>query len=116
MGHVEAVPYFSRASGSYALGADPALYLYNVEQVIGGPFRVSARTQIGTPAQPFHRVINNMVYGDDGTESFFSGSGMDEPNDTAAGAVATFQGRANLPEQYVTQGAIGDGLSVPSDL
>ena len=114
--HVEAVPYFSQTSGGYAAGADPALYLYNVEEVRGGPFRFSGRSQIGTPAQPFHRVINNTVYGDDGTESFHSGSGLDEPNDTAAAAVTTFQGRANLPEKYITQGVIGDGLSIPSDL
>ena len=113
---VEAIPYFSQTSGGYAAGADPALYLYNVEEVRGGPFRFSGRSQAGTPAQPFHRVINNTVYGDDGTESFYAGSGLAEPNDTAAEAVATFQGRANLPEKYITQGVIGDGLSVPSDI
>ena len=112
---VKATPYFSRALGSEDLGADPALYLEGVTNVIGGAFEVSRRVPLQQAAQPFTLIVNNTVYGQDGTEAFFPGDGTDEPNDIISEAVLTHQGGANLPFSYTTSASIGDGVSTPLD-
>lgn len=112
---VKATPYFSRRLGTELLGADPALYLEGVTNVIGSPFSVSRRVPLQQAAQPFTRIVNNTIYGQDGTEAFFPGNGTDEPNDTIKEAVLTHQGSANLPISYTTSASIGDGVSTPED-
>ncbi len=74
------------------------------------------RVPLGESAQPFARVVNNTVFGNDGMRSFYPGSGLDEPNDTMLTAVETHQGRQHRPDSYETVGAIGDGVDTPADV
>ncbi|MCO6458585.1 MAG: tandem-95 repeat protein [Pirellulaceae bacterium] len=98
-------------------GAWPALYLENVSFVTLNPSRgfISRQVPLAAAPQPFGRIINNTIYGSDGTESFFAGSGLSEPNDTIFEAVNTYQGRAQNPEVYSTTATIGDNLDTPFD-
>ena len=55
-------------------------------------------------------AVNNTVYGNDGLESTFAGTGIVEPNDTLGQAVLTRQGAAPLPETL----ALGIAGQAPS--
>ncbi|XZE56816.1 Ig-like domain-containing protein [Planctomycetaceae bacterium SH139] len=58
--------------------------------------------------QPFARVINNTVYGSDGTAANFAQAGALEPSDQLATAIDTKQGRSHSVGAYTTTGVIGD--------
>ena len=66
--------------------------------------------------QPFHRVINNTVFGNDGLQAFFAGSGLDESNDRMDTAVETWQGRQQNPEFYSSDASIGDTTETLNDV
>lgn len=87
-----------------------SVYLDNVSDVTASSTIIGVRqTPLGAAAQPFHRVLNNTIYGNDGTQAFFPGSGFDEPNDTMDTAVETQQGRQHNPQVFASNGTIGDG-------
>jgi hypothetical protein len=69
-------------------------------------------TSLAHAAQPFGRIVNNTIHGNDGSEAFFTGDPMDEPNDTIFNAIDTRQGRAATPEVYTDNGIIGDNTSL----
>jgi large repetitive protein len=84
----------------------PALYLEGVSNInLGGAFDVR-RVDIAHDAQPFARVVNNTVYGNDGRASFNSESANQEPNDTIAQAIETWQGTGHNPISYAGNSSI----------
>lgn len=89
-----------------------AAYVDNATSVQAPPAIAVRRVPLGAAAQPFHRVLNNTIYGNDGNSSFFAGSGFDESNDTMGTAVETYQGRQHHPEYYIGLGTIGDSREV----
>ncbi len=80
------------------------------------PFTVTPRVvPIGQAAQPFGRIVNNTIVGNDGTASFFPDP-VSEPNDTIFNAVDTRQGRQASPEFFRANNVrIGDGTSFPQN-
>lgn len=93
----------------YLEGASGVYFSGNFQKMGGASPRLQ-QAPIAEAPQPFARIVNNTIYGNDGTESQFAGSGADEPNDTLAGAVDTKLGRSHKGA-YVTQGVIGDNAS-----
>ncbi len=92
----------------------PALYIEGisnvnfVNQVAGGnPFTIS-RVDVSDTPQPFVRVVNNTIYGNDGRASFSPDTTVSEPNDTITTAVETWQGTAHNPTSFTMTAAIGD--------
>lgn len=67
---------------------------------------------LGQAAQPFGRIVNNTIHGNDGSESFFTGNPTAEPNDTIFNAVDTRQGASASPEIYTGSGSIGDNSAL----
>ncbi|MCY2991103.1 MAG: choice-of-anchor L domain-containing protein, partial [Planctomycetota bacterium] len=112
-------------SGNTLLGiatqGDPAVFVEHASQVFGlGPPTGLANIRqlpLATANQPFGRIVNNTIYGHDGTSSFTtSGPVTTEPNDTIFSAVDTKQGRAQNPEVYASNGVIGDRPSIAQDV
>ncbi|TWT73866.1 GEVED domain-containing protein [Allorhodopirellula solitaria] len=68
---------------------------------------------IAEAPQPFARVINNTIYGADGTESLNPGDASADDNDVLSDATVTHVGRAHTGP-YVQPGAIG--YSIPQGL
>ncbi|MDX1924959.1 MAG: DVUA0089 family protein [Pirellulaceae bacterium] len=92
----------------------PALYLEGISAVNfvnqnggGNPFLIS-RVDVADTPQPFVRVVNNTVYGNDGRASFSPDTTVSEPNDTITTAVETWQGTAHNPTAFTMTAAIGD--------
>ncbi|MEO8493503.1 MAG: choice-of-anchor L domain-containing protein, partial [Planctomycetota bacterium] len=69
---------------------------------------------IGYAAEPLVAVVNNTIYGNDGSASF-AAQAPTEPNDTLAVATQTLQGRAHNPEAYIFTSFIGDTNHFPGD-
>ncbi|WP_231615288.1 tandem-95 repeat protein [Novipirellula artificiosorum] len=61
--------------------------------------------------QPVSKIVNNTVYGEDGTQSRFPGSATAEPNDVLLQAVETYVGNAHTGA-FVTAAQIGDNSAV----
>ncbi|WP_164101631.1 tandem-95 repeat protein [Candidatus Laterigemmans baculatus] len=79
-----------------------------------GPF-FTRQIPVADAPQPFARIVNNTIYGADGTASLYPGQGTDESNDTLETAVDTRQGRSHDENGYVTIANIGDsGASDPT--
>jgi len=80
------------------------------------PFAITPRvTSIGQSAQPFGRIVNNTIVGNDGNASFFPDS-IAEPNDTIFNAVDTRQGRQASPERFTASNVrLGNSLSFPQN-
>ncbi len=77
--------------------------------------QIEIPVSLGLSAQPFHRVLNNTVYGNDGTQAFYPGTGLSEPNDQISTAVETWQGRQHNPAVFSSDGIIGDGTETLND-
>ena len=95
-----------------------AVYVENVSSIVDtspGSFNTLREVPIANASEAFTRIVNNTIYGNDGTESTFAGTAIDEPNDILGKAVVSRQGRVPLPEFYVDQASIGDGSSIPVD-
>lgn len=98
----------------YLTGASQ-IYSSNLYQKVGGSSVSSQFLSFAQAPQPFVRVVNNTIYGNDGTESQYAGAGTDEPNDTIAAAVDTKLGRSHKGA-YVTTATLGDNQSsLPPD-
>lgn len=89
-----------------------ALYLEGVSNLNwvdrnggGNPFDIR-RVDIANDSQPFARVVNNTVYGNDGRATFNSGAATQEPNETISQAIETWQGTAHNPISYTGTGVI----------
>ncbi|MEZ6135389.1 MAG: tandem-95 repeat protein [Pirellulaceae bacterium] len=92
----------------------PALYLEGVSNINfvnrvagGNPFDIR-RVDVAETAQPFVRVVNNTVYGNDGRASFAGATTPSEPNDTISTAVETWQGTGHNPLAFNLDAEIGD--------
>ena len=92
----------------------PALYLEGISNINfvnriagGNPFDIR-RVDIADTPQPFVRVVNNTVYGNDGRASFSPDTTVSEPNDTITTAVETWQGTAHNPISFTMTASIGD--------
>jgi hypothetical protein len=70
-----------------------------------GPF-ASIAAPVQEAVQPFARIVNNTIYGADGTESNFRQPGSNEPSDLLTTAVDTKLGRSHTAP-YTTTGTIG---------
>lgn len=106
----------------------PSVFVSDVEETnavyIDGVTNVSFVTALGgsvTTAplaespQPFARIVNNTIYGNDGTEAQFPQNGAAEPSDTIAQAIDTKRGRAHRGA-YVTTATLGDNAGPLSPL
>lgn len=90
----------------------PALYIEGISNFyfnFGGISSASFLPLAEAP-QPFARIVNNTIYGNDGTESQFFGQATDESNDVLSQAVDTKLGRSHKGT-YVTNGVIGDNTN-----
>ncbi|MFO1062598.1 MAG: choice-of-anchor L domain-containing protein [Pirellulales bacterium] len=92
----------------------PALYLEGATAITfinaqggGNPFNIR-RVDAAASTQPFARIVNNTIIGNDGRESFAATSTVNEPNDTIATAVDTWQGTAHNPQTFTLNASIGD--------
>ncbi len=94
-----------------------AVYLDNVSSVEVPRYSVVEARQVplGRAVQPFQRVINNTVFGNDGLQAFFAQSGLHEPNDRMQSAIETWQGRQQNPEYYSSDASIGDTTETLND-
>jgi hypothetical protein len=108
---------YARRQGDLFLGGSYlAAYIDHARDVtvLSGhsPFVTSPRVvPIGQAAQPFGRIINNTVVGNDGNASFFPDP-VAEPNDTIFNAVDTRQGRQASPELFTASNVrIGDSIN-----
>ncbi|MBM4088790.1 MAG: hypothetical protein FJ276_05075, partial [Planctomycetes bacterium] len=115
--HLDANMFYSRwLRNPLTLAPLVATYVDHASTITSSTSAIrTRRVPVGSSAQPFHRVLNNTVYGNDGQRSFFPGSGLDESNDTMGNAVETHQGRQHHPESYITNGVIGDGVDLLND-
>ncbi len=98
-----------------------AVYVENIEHfdeshhiTIPSIFETQRFMPIGYAAQPFVKVVNNTIYGNDGNASFFPEAPV-EPNDTLVNAADTRQGRAHNPVSYTATSFIGDSQNFRSD-
>ncbi|MFV1964338.1 MAG: PPC domain-containing protein, partial [Pirellulaceae bacterium] len=66
---------------------------------------------IAVGAEPFTRVVNNTIFGNDGNYAFFPDP-IDEPNDTIPVAVDTRQGRQHNPESFTSPTAVGTEATI----
>ncbi|MCR9295349.1 MAG: Ig-like domain-containing protein [bacterium] len=93
----------------------PALFLEGVTNVTWddnngpnlNPFDIRRVDAADTP-QPFVRILNNTVYGNDGRASLDGREVGAEPNDTIDVATQTWQGTATNPLSYNTDASIGN--------
>ncbi len=100
--------------------ATPAVYIEGASNVfIGrGNYATIQLTPLAEAPQPFARVVNNTIYGNDGRESQFSVAGTAEPNDSVPNAVET-KLNDSYRGPYLTQAVLGDannGLSPDLDV
>lgn len=93
-----------------------AVYIEGVTNValITGAGSVTSAPLAESP-QPFARIVNNTIYGNDGTEAQFAQNGATEPSDTIAQAIDTKRGRAHRGA-YVTTATLGDNAGPLSPL
>jgi hypothetical protein len=103
----------SRAAGGGTFGPDPAVFVEHASSVVGGG-AIIRRVGHAFSAQPYTRVINNTVFGNDGDYSAFPDPSV-EPNDTLFNAIDTRQGRQHNPESYTATASIGDTLNFRVD-
>ena len=125
---VEAVTAPSRLVGDDFLNnfGDRAVYVYGARQVVSGvrggqvsgsdtAFQDHRLAAIAHGPQPFTRVVNNTIYGTDGSYSSYPGNPANEPNDTIFNAVDTRQGRQASPETYTrTNVVLGNTTALPT--
>ncbi len=97
-----------------------AVYLEGVSNIYfttaygGGPGNlVVPEANIAEAPQPFARIINNTIYGADGTESLFPDDASLDQNDTLAEATVTHVGRAHTGP-YIQSAEIG--YNIPQGL
>ena len=82
---------------------------------IGGTMFAGQRVlPIAPAAQPFVRIVNNTIYGNDGNASLFPDAVV-EPNDTLYNAVNTMQGRAHTPVTFTANATLGNSLNFRDD-
>lgn len=102
MAYPTATVFINGASGIYFTGA--------FSKTGGsGPFNRNF-APVQEAVQPFARVVNNTIYGSDGTESNFPENGANEPSDLLSTAVDTKLGRSHTAA-YTTTGTIGGATS-----
>ena len=97
----------------------PAVYIEGATQLQwqdgpngnSNPFDIR-QLDLGESPQPQAKIINNTIIGTDGRASFNGESALNEPNDTLATAVQTWQGTAHNPLSFSDIGIIGDGGQV----
>jgi hypothetical protein len=98
MAYATPTVYIDGASGIYFTGVFS-------KSGSSGPFSTSF-APVQEAVQPFARVVNNTIYGSDGTESNFPVAGTVEPSDQLRNAIDTKLGRSHAAP-YTTTAAIG---------
>ncbi|GIX00191.1 MAG: hypothetical protein KatS3mg111_3523 [Pirellulaceae bacterium] len=95
----------------------PAVYLEGVNNIVfanaaggGNPFDIRP-LDLGAAPQPHARIVNNTIIGKDGRASFNGEAATQEPNDTIADAIQTWQGTSHNPLEYTATGVIGDSVT-----
>ena len=96
----------------------PAVYIEGATQLQwqdgpvgnGNPFDIR-QLDLGEAPQPQAKIVNNTIIGTDGRASFNGEAAVNEPNDTLASAVQTWQGTAHNPLEYTSTGFIGDAVT-----
>ena len=68
----------------------------------------SAQVSHAYGPQPFARIVNNTIFGNDGTFATYP-EAVAEPNDTLDNAIDTRQGPQHNPESFQAAASIGDG-------
>lgn len=104
-------------SASLYLEGVSGIYVSSSFQKFGGgnPFNIG-QAAVGEAAQPFAQIVNNTIYGQDGTESTFTEQAITvqaDGDDTLDGALRTQVGQAHA-STYLTTGTIGNGNPVNS--
>ncbi len=77
------------------------------------PFNLTGLAPIHDAPQPVSRIVNNTIYGNDGTASRFSGNPLTEPNDLLFQAVDTRLGAVHTGA-FVKAGNFGDSTTATS--
>ncbi|MDP6719292.1 MAG: PPC domain-containing protein, partial [Pirellulaceae bacterium] len=108
----------SRSPGGFTPGPDPAVFVEHVSGIGSSPpgsgvLRIRRVGHAYQP-QPFARVVNNTIFGNDGDFSFFADPSL-ESNDTLFNAIDTRQGRQHNPESFTASATIGDTQNFRDD-
>ena len=107
----------SRNAGQFGVG-DPGVFLENVSSVTstGRNTGIASFRPVSHAygPQPFVRVVNNTIFGNDGDYSSFPDP-VAESNDTIGSAIDTRQGRQHNPNVFQAATTIGDGTSFRAD-
>ena len=99
--------------------SEPAVYIQGASLVIDDPFAPTGtgftdfggqifQAPIYEAPQPFARVVNNTIYGDDGTESAFPENADNEPNDFLESAIETNLGSSHRGAYRQTSVTLGN--------
>ena len=108
---VEIGPWLaSAASGSGLDFIQPAVYVFGASGIYTNAEIQISQTPISEAPQPFARIVNNTIYGDDGRESNFPESAQSEPSDLLSQAIDTKVGSSHRGP-YIQTGAIGDNAA-----
>lgn len=91
----------------YLTGVSNIYFTTTYQNPRGGLIPNVSLAPIGETVQPLAKLVNNTIYGDDGTESEFFEDPADESNDLLDEALVTNVGRAHTGPYQVT-GTIGD--------
>lgn len=112
-----------RLGGAAGFGSFDAAYVDHARdvEVLAGdrnhnPFASARVVAISQAAQPFGRIVNNTIVGNDGNASFFPDDPAVEPNDTIFNAIDTRQGRQASPDVYRANNVtLGDAVTFPQN-
>ena len=104
------VSRISSSSGILFSGDDPAVYVEHASSIGGRGFASIRPSALGRAPQPFSKVVNNTIFGNNGTASSFPEANV-EPNDTLFNAIDTRQGTQRTPESYIASGRIDDSVN-----
>ncbi|WP_419194790.1 tandem-95 repeat protein [Novipirellula herctigrandis] len=77
------------------------------------PFDLTGLAAVHEAPQPVSRLVNNTIFGEDGTASLNTGSPTAEPNEVLLQAVETRVGNAHTGA-FTATGSIGDSTDVPA--
>ncbi|WP_145417286.1 tandem-95 repeat protein [Planctomycetes bacterium K23_9] len=102
---------FGTPTGTDVDFSSPAVYIFGASGIYqdfrdGRSFGELTITQapLAQAPQPFARIVNNTIYGDDGTESNFPGDPLAEPNDFLSQAVDTKLGSSHRGPFFADSG------------
>ncbi len=106
-----------RGGGGFSFGGDldfatPALYIEGASEIYipGGTHLIEDQAAVYEAPQPFARIVNNTIYGDDGLASASPETALtSEPNDFLFDAVDTRMGHSHR-DTYSQPSVLGDNV------